>query len=541
MADFVPRQLTPEEAATKKLMEIGGLYNVTYAAVKELLDAGANPKVTISANRDSLLHIAIRRQWGKQAIDELVNIYHVDLEAKDYKDVTPVMEAAKSSLTINMVEYLVEELGANVHNVSVDGDNLLTLVAGVGNLRLINVLLDKDVSMTPSIPRSSLYPGTRQLNRKFALVTATERKAHPRVLVRLIEASIAANHQTLSEVINFQTKPDDNTALTKSIIQSSEPHIQLLLDAGANPYLRARGGTDAFHPTRGWNGNRPMPKALQRFQQHPVLVLQPDPAYPWQQHIVLKEKSDLFAHNKHQMTLLDNPETWHRWEDVAAAIHANGEKITVEDLMGVNLDGKPWLHRAIECFSAPQVLKYLQQNDQLPTKKMLLAPSRDGSSLFDSAVSWSYMDILLAAAEEAGTPFTKQDFLKQDKQGISLLQRSVAGGKIVEVLRYLNGIGNPIVTEDLQTMGKFFDSLAAFKDVSRVFTFEVWQGRSPRELTAWYNAMPEAGKTQVTNYQTLLAKLSRSKPLQKPQSPDTHQSFVQLADARMAAQHFGRS
>lgn len=499
-----------KQEATQELRELFeevwfdfGVYyppDVTYQEVKALLDKGATPTVRLGMGGATLLHMAVRYNWGPQAIDELLAAgVGINTHANDGS--LALVDAASNPRRIDTAFYLLEK-GADPTCLTGEGANALTAAAGSGHLRLVNRLLELNVPITPTLPPAQeeyedLYI---EVYSKSALTEAVEKRAHIRILARLIEKGAP---------LDFLSYPDKHSALTRALYARLGDHVRILMDAGADPY--AESGTtrgNAWQHAAVWReGDAQNKNPMQWYRKAPELILETDEAASDAPELVLREKSDLFARNTHRLTLLDTPSTWHRWDEVMDALAKKGESVNLEDILDYNWEGKSWLRRGVECFSAEKLLGFLEKQGQFPTKAMLLSEARDGTTMFDSPVAWIYMDQLFEAARKAGTPVTKEDLLKPDRNGRTMFEKAVEGGKIAELVGYLNQRGERLKKEDFATLDGFFLSLAKFQDTPILFTSEQWHRRPVSELRMWYNAMPEICKTQVANYHQLLARL----------------------------------
>lgn len=89
-------------------------------------------------------------------------------------------------------------------------------------------------------------------------------------------------------------------------------------------------------------------------------------------------RKKLFTPDENGKTLLDQPQTWHHWDDVLAALAKKGEKISKADLLQDYGNGKTGLMRAAECRVMPTVVRALNaQGESVGAEEIL---SGDGLS-----------------------------------------------------------------------------------------------------------------------------------------------------------------
>lgn len=160
------------------------------------------------------------------------------------------------------------------------------------------------------------------LNNKTLLITATI--AGREDLVHLALARGASLH---ARDIDFHTP-------LHHAVRRKQPGIaRALLDAGASLEKKDGRGQTPLHRA----SDETLRQVLRHYRKAPL----PDPE------AVTKET--LFAKIEDGLCPLDNPKTWHQWDELAQSLAARGEIITKADLMRTNQDGKTWLERAVEC------------------------------------------------------------------------------------------------------------------------------------------------------------------------------------------------
>lgn len=182
---------------------------------------------------------------------------------------------------------------------------------------------------------------------------------------------------------------------------------RLLLTGGADPNLPDQHGITALHyaaansGTYGgvgvWNmlyagGNAWQPNHRSQNLFHLAVVVENDTVrgaiqrYEKVPHFLLTDittitKEKLFERNGNNACLLDDPQTWHHFDAVAAQLESRGERLSLEDLRSITVDvGISPLAMAARCFSLAPVCHHLAEYGERVSVADVTARNADGST-----------------------------------------------------------------------------------------------------------------------------------------------------------------
>lgn len=144
-------------------------------------------------------------------------------------------------------------------------------------------------------------------------------------------------------------------------------------------------------------------------------------------------------------------------------------------------------------------------------KADLFATNEAGYCLLDSPGTWRHFGEITQHLQKQGEALTAADLEKRNKDGITWLQRGVECFATAEVFGYYQQKTGDLPIKAMIAGGQegapLLRALCDRKQITALFSREVWQNKSRDDLMSVYKAMPEQHKGEVGNYYQLLASI----------------------------------
>ena len=140
----------------------------------------------------------------------------------------------------------------------------------------------------------------------------------------------------------------------------------------------------------------------------------------------------------------------------------------------------------------------------------LTTPQENGFSPLDNPKVWEEFPSIVTALEEAGQGLTKQSL--QGGNGCTHLKMGVLCGQTQQLLSHLAKQGEQLAPADLIEDAKpteLLETLMDMREVSTLFSRDIWKGKPPAAASTLYQCLPEEAKAQVPDIHSRLAALRR--------------------------------
>lgn len=163
----------------------------------------------------------------------------------------------------------------------------------------------------------------------------------------------------------------------------------------------------------------------------------------------------------------------------------------------------------------------------LPSRKHISAPNKYGKSLLDHPAFWEHLATVNAILKSRGEePFTKADIFSHVVHGHTLFEHAIRTRRHTPSVTVLRGLVEALshqgervtlsdVVGDYHCGEAVLDTIVKREAVPALFSIENWRGANTAELSEFYHALPPKAQEQVTNYQTLLARVRKQQVLHK--------------------------
>jgi hypothetical protein len=165
--------------------------------------------------------------------------------------------------------------------------------------------------------------------------------------------------------------------------------VEMLLNAGATAQSAGQKSCPALVECNLYQ-NHVSAEVLREHLARPVL-----PAGP----LGALTRKQLLASDANGRCLLDTPATWHRWEEVCAALQRHDKPFSKAELLAPRPDGDgSWLERGIACYRGAEVIAQLnKQGEVIGTQDLLDADSRP-TPLFAKLLTHNALGAVASAA-----------------------------------------------------------------------------------------------------------------------------------------------
>lgn len=379
----------------------------------------------------------------------------------------------------------------------------------------------------------------------------------------------------LNHGADANTIKNSSTPLLRAVESKALPLARLLLDNGANPNFpdmdKSRIGGTIGRPAQlplhraAFNGNEPMVRLLlrkgadinapsrdgatplwyaatnRRVRVSNILLdagASPDAVYDDRGTVQYHPMSGTAYNNGRFKTALHEFQTYQMrdslmYEDrynINKALLDAGADVFIKDSTGKTprqaIETQENGARMAELFKTYEQYKPFDP-EKLPglRRKHLFALDENGNTLLDSPSTWKHFDAIATHLKGIGEPLKMEDLHAKNKDGKMWLERGVECLAVKDIIKHVAPAHEPDSLSklfkatrpigeatDVDLMPDALRTAGRRMQLGRIFSPELWEGRTKGEVRTLYSAIAEGFHDDITSYQQIQLNLPAQRP-----------------------------